>query len=117
MIALTIPAEWVALDKTGEVCLRPAAVHWLDKLRALYTPIDRTPTPGFLRTLRQALNLTQAELGRRVGVNKITVSRWECGAAKPGVQAIQSLIRVRAAALRKGLPIATGRGERAGAAG
>src|ERR1700722_10049669 len=36
-LALTIPAAWVVLDKTGEVCLRPPAVHWLDKLRALYS--------------------------------------------------------------------------------
>jgi hypothetical protein len=106
-VALTIPADWVLLDKTGEMCLRPPAVRWLDKLRAIYGRIEAEPTPGFIRTLRQALKLTQEQLGRRLGVNKITVSRWERGAIKPGAQAIKSLGKLRVGALRRGLLLET----------
>jgi len=102
-LALTIPAAWVVLDKTGEVCLRPPAVHWLDKLRALYSRLETTPTPGFIRVLREAMNLTQAELAQRIRVNKMTVSRWERGTAKPSDQAIKLLVKIRASALRRGL--------------
>ena len=38
---------------------------FLDRLRALFMPLDRPPSPGFLRTLREALGLTQAEFGAR----------------------------------------------------
>jgi DNA-binding XRE family transcriptional regulator len=107
-IALTIPADWVQLDKTGEMCLRPPAVRWLDKLRALYSRINTEPTPGFIRVLREAMNLTQEELGRRVGVNKMTVSRWERGAIKPGVQALKSIGKLRNIALRRGLLLEPG---------
>jgi hypothetical protein len=104
-IALTIPAAWVVVDRNGEVCLRPPAVRWLDKLRALFSRVADVPTPGFIRTLRQAMNLTQEQLGQRMGVNKITVSRWERGTVKPSRQAVNTLVRLRASALRRGLLI------------
>ena len=102
-VALTIPGEWVVLDKSGEMGLRPPAVRWLDSLRALFGRIDRTPTPGFIRVLRRAMNLTQEQLGRRLGVNKVTVARWERGAIKPGSEAVKGLIKLRASALQRGL--------------
>ena len=104
-IALMIPKAWVLLDKTGEVCLRPPAVRWLDRLRTLFSGLPQTPTPGFIRTLRQAMNLTQDQLAHRIGVNKITVSRWERGTMKPNPNAIQAIAKLRAQALRRGLPV------------
>jgi DNA-binding XRE family transcriptional regulator len=105
VVALTIPAAWVLLDKTGEICLRPPAVRWLDKLRALFSRIHRAPTPGFIRTLRQAMSLTQDQFGRQLGVNKMTVSRWERGTIRPGTQAVKALVIARAEALHRGLLI------------
>ena len=32
-----------------------------------------------LKTLRTRLRLTQAELGKRLGVARVTVARWEIG--------------------------------------
>lgn len=44
-----------------------------------------------LSRLRQNLGLTQKELGELVGVSNKAVSKWENGAAKPGVGAIGKL--------------------------
>jgi hypothetical protein len=74
-LALSIPAAWVMRDKSGEVCLLPPAVHRLDTLRALYSRIDHSLTPGFVRVLRETLDVTQAEFARRLGANKMSVSR------------------------------------------
>lgn len=42
----------------------------------------RGPLAGFqLRDMRHALGVTQAELGRLLGVKELTVARWEKGEA------------------------------------
>src|SRR4051812_45289518 len=76
-LAVEVPGRWVVTDRTGEVGFTPEGVQFLDRLRALFMPLDRPPNPGFLRTVREAMGLTQDEFGRSVGVNKLTVSRWE----------------------------------------
>lgn len=40
-------------------------------------------TAQWIKNLRVALGLTQAELAERVGVTFVTVSRWENGLARP----------------------------------
>ena len=55
--------------------------------------------------LRSTRGLTQAELGRQVGVCAVTVSRWEGGKASPSldqVHKIASALGVRASAMLKG---------------
>ena len=50
--------------------------------------------PATLRTLRATLNLTQEQLGERLGVSFATVNRWEGGLSKPqkaAAAAIQAL--------------------------
>ncbi|MDP6087274.1 MAG: helix-turn-helix domain-containing protein [Nitrospinota bacterium] len=39
--------------------------------------------PGAIREARNALNLTQAQAARRLGVSWLTLSRWENGRTKP----------------------------------
>lgn len=55
-----------------------------------------TPLPVTLRTIRAKLNLTQEQLGERLGVSFATVNRWEGGSTKPqraAVEAIAALAR------------------------
>lgn len=40
-------------------------------------------SPPSLRKLRQRLGLTQQELARRLGVARVSVTRWENGTRKP----------------------------------
>lgn len=37
------------------------------------------------------MGLPQGQLGRLIGRNKLTVSRWECGALRPGPEALKKL--------------------------
>src|SRR4051812_43922459 len=90
-LAVEVPARWVVTDRTGDVGFTPEGVRFLDRLRALFMPLDRPPSPGFIRTLREALGLTQAVFGERVGVNKLTVSRWERGALRPGAKSLRAI--------------------------
>lgn len=101
-----IPARLCEVDDGGEVLLKPDAVRFIDRLQALAMKTPKTPTPGYIRTLREALGLTQAELGERIGVNKMTVARWEWGKLRPRPGAAAALNRLRIQAGRRGTTIA-----------
>jgi Helix-turn-helix domain len=101
-----VPAKWCELDVTGELLFKPDAIRFLDRIRVLAMKMPKRPTPGFIRTLRDALGLTQVELGERIGVDSMTVSRWERGAVKPGPAAVKALDKLRRDAGRRGVTIA-----------
>lgn len=46
---------------------------------------------SFIAELRKEKNLTQTELGERIGVTNKTISRWETGSYMPDLAMIQSL--------------------------
>ncbi len=64
-------------------------IHALESRLALLEPDpDESPrmdgiTPESIRDARNALNLTQAEAARRLGVSWISLSRWENGRTRP----------------------------------
>ena len=101
-----VPAKWCELDVTGEVLFNPDAVRFLDRVQALAMRTPKAPTPGYIRTLREALGLTQAQLGERIGVDKMTVARWEWGKMKPSAGATAALDKLRREAGRRGTVIA-----------
>lgn len=101
-----IPARLCELDAEGGVLLTPDAARFIDRVQALAMRTPPVPTPAYVRTLRQALGLTQAELGRRVGVSKLTVARWEWGTMRPSRKAAAALDRLRRKAGRRGTTIA-----------
>ena len=92
-------------DEKGMV--RPADPTELDRVRALAMKLDRPPSPGFITSLREALGLTQAEFGERIGVDKMTVSRWERGALRPGDESLAAIAELRNRAARSGVTIPT----------
>ncbi|MBC7784948.1 MAG: helix-turn-helix domain-containing protein [Burkholderiales bacterium] len=104
MLAISLPAAWLKAGRTGEPLLLPPAVRALDRLRALF--LTEAPlTPGFILSLREALGLTQEAFGQKVGVSKMTVSRWECGRMAPGNVAAGLLRKLQARAQRDGVKI------------
>jgi len=105
-VFVLVPAEWCARDRSGEITFKPEAVRFLDRVQVMAMKTPTTPTPGFIRTLREALGLTQQQLGERVGVDKLTVYRWERGMMKPSPAAVKAIERVRRDAARKGVVIA-----------
>ena len=86
-----VPARMATRDRGGEVAFTPEGVRLLDRLRALASDVGPSPSPAFLATLRAAMGLTQEQLAKRIGVHKLTVSRWECGTLHPSAEAVERL--------------------------
>lgn len=105
-VFVLVPGKWCARDLSGEVAFKPEAVRLLDRIRVLASDVPAEPTPGLIRTLRQALGMTQRDFGQRIGVDLMTVSRWERGATRPGRESVKALDRLRRAAARKGVTVA-----------
>lgn len=100
-----MPGRFAIRDLGGELAFTPDGVQFLDRVRALATATP-TPSPGYIRALRAALQLTQAAFAARVGASKMTVARWEWGLTRPSVASARSIDRVRRAAARRGVRIA-----------
>lgn len=101
-----VPGRWVTTDRSGAVAFLPEGVRFLDRVRALAaSALDRPPSPGFITTLREALGLTQKELADKLGVDKMSVSRWERGAIRPGEESLAALDKLRREAVRRGVAI------------
>lgn len=105
-LVLLIPAKWCEMDASGEVLFKPEAARLIDRVQALAMRTPTVPTPAYIRTLREALRLTQAQLAERVGVDKMTVARWEWGKMRPSPTAATALDKVRAEAGRRGVVVA-----------
>lgn len=103
-----VPAEMVRYDRDKTVGFTVAGVKFLDRVRAMAMDVPENPTPGAIIALRDALSLTQKELGARLGVDKLTVSRWERGEVTPGRASIAALRKLRRKAATKGVVVDRG---------
>jgi transcriptional regulator with XRE-family HTH domain len=75
-------------------------------VRALAMRPSVPPSPAYLAALRDALGMTQQELGRRIGRSKLTVSRWERGTLRPSREALAKLHALAADLKRRGIVLA-----------
>ena len=98
-----VPRRLTRVDRGGGVGFTPEGVRFLDRLRALATPLSCAPSPAYLAALRDALGLTQEELGTRIGKSPLTISRWERGTLRPGKNSLAALGKVLAKAKRDGV--------------
>ncbi|MBM4037360.1 MAG: helix-turn-helix domain-containing protein [Planctomycetes bacterium] len=98
-----VPARMAVRDRGGELAFTPEGVEFLDRLRALASEVGSHPSPALIATLRRALGFTQEQLGKRLGVHKLTVSRWECGGLHPSAEAVSRLRALANAAKRTGV--------------
>jgi DNA-binding XRE family transcriptional regulator len=104
MLAISLRAAWLKPDRSGRPLLLPPAVRALDRLRAVFTA-QENPTPGFIISLREALGLTQDQFGRKLGVAKMTVSRWECGRMRPSPSMTAAIRALQARVQYEGVKI------------
>lgn len=104
MLAISLRASWLKADKSGRPLLLPPAVRALDRLRAVFTTEEKM-TPGFIISLRQATGLTQEQFARKLGVTKMTVSRWECGRMRPSASMAAVIRGLQARTRREGVKI------------
>jgi DNA-binding transcriptional regulator YiaG len=113
MLAISLRAQWLKVDRSGQPLLLPPAVRAIDRLRALFGA-QQTLTPGFIVSLREAMGMSQEEFGRRLGVSKMTVSRWERCRMRPGESNIAAIRSLQARARREGVRIDGAMHRRAG---
>jgi DNA-binding XRE family transcriptional regulator len=104
-IAVEIPGRWTTTDRGGSLALLPPAVRFLDQLQVAFSPLRTPPSPPYIRTLREAMGMTQSELGARLGVAKITVSRWERGDLRPGTASLAKLDALRRHCIKEGIAL------------
>lgn len=101
-----LPAKWCDVDHDGEVMLNADATRLIDRVQTMAMRMPQTPTPGRIRTLREALGLTQKAMAQRLGVDSMTVARWEWGKVKPSPDAVKGLDKLRREAGRRGVTLA-----------
>src|SRR5260221_14528705 len=93
--AVEFPAGSAEMDPlTGEVNLQPPAIHLLDRLRALLSPLPANTTPGRLRILRDALGLGRKELAAMLHLEAAEVEAWESGKSKPTLEQVTALEQI-----------------------
>jgi DNA-binding XRE family transcriptional regulator len=105
-LCVEVPGRWTTADRDGTPAFLPEGVAFLDRIRALFTStLDRAPSPGYITRLREALGMTQEQFGDRIGVDKMTVSRWERGTMKPSGPARKAIEKLRKESIRKGVTV------------
>jgi DNA-binding transcriptional regulator YiaG len=104
-VFVEVPSSMVRYGRDNTLGFTIAGVKFLDRVRAMAADVADVPTPGAIVTLREALGLTQKALGERIGVDKLTVSRWERGQVKPGPDSVKALRKLRRAAAGRGVVV------------
>lgn len=104
-VFVELPAAMVRYGRDKRLGFTIAGVKFLDRVRALASDASDTPTPGAIISLREALGLTQKAFGERIGVDKITVSRWERGQVRPGGESVKALRKLRRIAAARGVVV------------
>lgn len=57
----------------------------LEEIRA----VRHLPAPALARAIREAAGVSQERIAQELGVDRVTVTRWESGARRPrGAQAV-----------------------------
>ena len=111
--AVELPAGSAQLDPlTAELILQPPAVHLLDRLRVLLSPLPSSATPARLRILRRGLRMSRDQLAEKLRVEVRDVADWEAARSRPGADRLARLDHLRKHAVRTGLLLAEGDGRR-----
>jgi len=105
-VFVAIPEPMTRRGADGSLQIRPAGVRLLDQVRALAMKTPPTPTPAHIRTVREALGLTQERFAKQLGYSAITIKRWEAGKLKPGRDASQRIQQLIDQAAQQGVLLA-----------
>lgn len=98
-----VPARMAVQDRSAEIAFTPEGVRFLDHVRALASGFRHPPSPAFIAAIREAVGLTQEQLGKRLGKHKLTISRWERGAMRPSRKSTQALAELFGKLKRSGV--------------
>jgi DNA-binding transcriptional regulator YiaG len=101
-----IPGKYVIYDRSGEMAFTPEGTRFLDHIRAVAIETPDTPSPAYIKTVREAMKMTQAELAKKLDYSLISIKKWEAGDAKPGKKAIERIQRLVNSVTKGGLVLA-----------
>jgi DNA-binding transcriptional regulator YiaG len=106
-VFVEVPADMIRRDRAG-LGFSIAGIEFLDRVRGMAMKIGDHPTAGQIRALREALNLTQAQLADRMGVDTLTVRRWESGRTHPGGRVTAKMRKLQRENAARGTVVPTG---------
>jgi putative zinc finger/helix-turn-helix YgiT family protein len=94
---VVVPAEYYLCDKCGEGWFDPTQAEALHTMAvARLRERDMLLLPEEIKAIRAALDLTQFDFERLLGVGRNTVVRWESGEVIPNAATISLLHLLRA---------------------
>ncbi|MBL4700655.1 MAG: helix-turn-helix domain-containing protein [Phycisphaeraceae bacterium] len=102
-----IPGHYVEYDRGGEMMFTPQGARFLDNIRAMAIHTPDTPSPAYIKQVREAMKLTQADLAKKLDYSLISVKKWEAGDARPGKKAVDRLRKLVDTVTKRGLVLAS----------
>lgn len=84
----------------GERFLTAATARKMESAMVLCRPAA-SPSPGSVRTLREALGLSREALASRLGVSAQSIFRWETGRSRPARSTVARLESLRKKVVEK----------------
>jgi transcriptional regulator with XRE-family HTH domain len=61
------------------ISLEGHVIAHVKRLTLIYLLVEKSSKPGWARLIRRLLGLTQKDLAARMGVDRVTVAKWESG--------------------------------------
>lgn len=104
---VNVPGQFAEAHENGGVIFTPDGARFLDHVRALAMSAKTPVTGGHIRALRSALGMTLEEFGERVGVQHMTVWRWESGGMKPRPGSLAAIEGLRRRLTRRGVVLSS----------
>jgi len=105
-VFVRIPGRMVEHDRSGEMMLTPAGGQLLDRIQAMAQKTPTSPSPGYIKTVREALGLTQPAFARALGRSTVSIKKYEAGDTRPGKEVVQRLQRLVDKATQRGVVLA-----------
>ena len=102
--AVELPEGSTQTDSvTGELILLAPAIHLLDRLRVLLSPLPEKVTSGRIKVLRESLGLSVSDLADQLQINPRLVADWEAGKCPPTPEIRAALEDLRHQAIQRGI--------------
>ena len=105
LLFLRLPTRMTGRDRDGSLTFNAEGLQVLDKIQVLAMKTPPKPSPGYLKTVRAALGVTQADFAQRLGYSTISVKKWETGNARPGAAAVKKIQKLVERCGRAGLRV------------
>ena len=105
-VFVRVPERMTGRDRDGSLTFKPEAMKLLDRIQVMAMEVPTAPSPGYIKTVREALRMTQAEFARALDRSVISVKKYEAGDARPGKEVVLRLRQLVHDATSRGVVLA-----------